>query len=91
MALPPYTAVQSQSLRGIIPVGISLQDWADRTTGIVQRFGFNRRLMGDDDLVDWGMDLVQNLAQVKGGQIPRPDQYADWRDWALAVNRKIES
>lgn len=89
MALAPV--IPSQSLRAIIPVNVTLQEWADRTTGIVQKFGFNRRLMGEDDLLPWGMDLVQQLSQVKGGQIPRPDQYDDWRDWALAVNRKIES
>lgn len=86
MAVPPvkvYPSVQT-----IRPVNISLQDWADRTTGILQKFGFRQRLMGDD-WVPWGMNLVQIMARVRGGQIPRPDQFKDWRDWALRLNQVI--
>lgn len=71
------------------PVQIELREWADRTVGIVQRFGFSQRLL-DDDWVGWGMALVQQLSQAgKGGSIPRPDQFSDWRAWAVRINQVI--
>lgn len=88
MALPP-PVIPSQSLRTIQPVQMSLKDWADRTTGIVQKFGFLQQI-ADDDWVAWGMNLVKVLSQVKGGQIPRPDQFSDWRTWAVRINQVIE-
>lgn len=73
----------------INPAGMTLRDWADRSTGIFQKFGFRQRLIDDDDLVKWGMNLVYVLARVKGAQIPRPDQFQDWREWAVRLNQAI--
>lgn len=88
MTTPPLVPT-SQSLRCVQPVGITLHDWADRTTGIVQIFGFREKLIGDD-WQRWGMNLVQVLSRVKGGQIPRADQFKDWREWAVRINAVIQ-
>lgn len=72
----------------INPVGMTLHDWADRSSGIFQQFGFRQRLLGDD-WVRWGMNLIYVLAHDKGALLPRPDQFKDWQTWAVRLNQAI--
>lgn len=72
----------------INPVAMTVKDWADRSTGIFQQFGFRQRLLGDD-WVRWGMNLIYVVGRSKGGHLPRPDQFPTWQQWAVRLNQAI--
>lgn len=70
----------------ITPIGIGVSDWFDSTTLDLVQYGVLPRYSGDWKEVAalW----LQN-PNITSKQVPRPEPFDDWREWASRFNQAI--
>lgn len=65
----------------ILPVGISMTDWADSTALELDKYGPVFRLDDERDWRTWASYVV-GIPQVQTVDPPTPAQFSSFRDWA---------
>jgi hypothetical protein len=73
----------------ITPDYISITDWAARTGDLLTSFGTIPTLMSDYEWREWA-GQVASLPAVTALGAPRPEGFADFREWAVAFNAQIK-
>jgi len=69
----------------VSPFGLTLQDWADSTVGLLATTNLPPPRLDDDDWQNWAARLLQVLPQYNG-LAPDPYAFDDWREWAVYFN-----
>lgn len=73
----------------VIPFLISVQEWCDFSTPVLETFGQIPQLEGDD-WQSWARAVVQ-IPGIALKNPPNPDQFTDWVVWADRFNQAIEA
>jgi hypothetical protein len=69
----------------IDPRGLSLQDWADSTVPLLEKYGIVPILDGPLFWRPWAR-VVCDLPAIRSRNPPDPDNYDDWLPWAERMN-----
>ncbi|WP_455363614.1 hypothetical protein [[Eubacterium] cellulosolvens] len=73
----------------IDPRGMTFTDWSDRVNGVL----VNRtpwRFDGDEsEWREWAQHLKDH-PDFQGQNIPQPEAFADWEEWAMRFNQTVE-
>ena len=65
----------------IIPVNMTVIEWADQMTNEVSQFGDIYKLENPEDWQFWALSVILSNEQWEA-VIPNPFSYTDWREWA---------
>lgn len=65
----------------IIPVNMTVIEWADQMTNEVSQFGDIIKLENPEDWQFWALSVILSNEQWEA-VIPNPFNYTDWREWA---------
>lgn len=70
----------------IDPRGMSVYQWTDAMSFQLADTGVTiMKLLRESDWVIWARNLLNNV-EFSGLSIPDPDQFSDWREWAVRFN-----
>ena len=73
----------------IWPDGMQVQEWTDKTTLILEKYGAVSRLDDPDRWQDWAARAI-SLVGLQGNNCPNPYQFDDWRSWAERFNQTTQ-
>lgn len=65
----------------IIPVNMTVIEWANQMTNEVSQFGDIIKLENPEDWQFWALSVILSNEQWEA-VIPNPFNYTDWREWA---------
>lgn len=65
----------------IIPVNMTVIEWADQMTNEVSQYGDIIKLENPEDWQSWALSVILSNEQWEA-VIPNPFSYTDWREWA---------
>lgn len=72
-----------------LPVGMTLQQWADAVTYDLTEYVVPQVLMGED-WQSWAVPLVATTT-LSGNNPPNPYQFIDWQEWAMRFCNAVMS
>lgn len=65
----------------IIPVNMTVIEWADQMTQSVNKYSDVMKLENPDDWQFWALSVILSNDQWQA-VVPNPFSYTDWREWA---------
>lgn len=65
----------------IIPVNMTVIEWADQMTQSVDKYSDVMKLQNPDDWQFWALSVILSNEQWEAS-VPNPFSYTDWREWA---------
>lgn len=65
----------------IIPVNMTVIEWADQMTQSVDKYSDVMKLENPDDWQFWALSVILSNEQWEAS-VPNPFSYTDWREWA---------
>lgn len=74
----------------IDPRGLTVVEWCDRMIPALESYGTIGRLDNPDEWRDWAR-RAYNLTASLRQNVPSPDWFSDWQDWANAFNLIFDS
>lgn len=71
----------------IDPRPMELEAWINAVTFSIRDYGFVPQLLGSD-WKSWARNVIQ-LKTLSQYQLPDPEDYTDWREWAIYFNDTV--
>jgi hypothetical protein len=65
----------------IIPVNMTVIEWADQMTQSVDKYSDVMKLEKPEDWQFWALSVILSNEQWEAA-VPNPFSYTDWREWA---------
>lgn len=65
----------------IIPVNMTVTEWADQMNETVSQYGDVAKLLDPKDWQFWALSVILSNEQWEA-VIPNPYSFTDWREWA---------
>lgn len=73
----------------IDPRGMTLTDWTDNMSFILDKMVLVERLDNEEEWREWATNII-DTPTFEGQNVPNPYQFDDWREWAMRFNQVVD-